>query len=62
MFGILSRDDTADMLYVKHSVLVSAERHLLDVSSDVPWNCITDYTYYSILTYYIRQIYSSYNL
>ena len=36
MFETLSRDDAADMLYVKHSVLVLAERLLLDVSSDVP--------------------------
>ena len=36
MFGTLSRDDTADMLYVKHSVLVSAERLLLENCSVVP--------------------------
>ena len=36
-YNLNTRDDTADMLYVKHSVLVSAERLILDVSSDVPW-------------------------
>ena len=30
MFGTLSCNDTADMVYVKHSVLVSAERLLLE--------------------------------
>ena len=36
MVGALKRDDTADMLYVKHSVLVSAERHLLENCTVVP--------------------------
>ena len=41
MFGTLSRDDTGDELDVKHSFLVSAERHILDVSSGVPWNFVS---------------------
>ena len=36
MVGTLTRDDTADMLYVKHSVLVSAERLLLENCTVVP--------------------------
>ena len=36
MVGTLTRDDTTDMLYVKHSVLVSAERLLLENYTVVP--------------------------
>jgi len=36
MVGTLSCNDTADMLYVKHSVLVSAERLLLENCGVVP--------------------------
>ena len=44
MVGTLKRDDTADMLYVKHSVLVSVERLLLE-------NCTVVLSFSFILRY-----------